>query len=251
MMKKFLWMVCLVLGANVFGSMPWFNGSTQVTPEKYEVRIRRISFRKSGTDEWVVYADVPAEQPWDIGSLNPGEIIGQMGVGNTLANGTYDAMRFHISPEFTIKASVQMPSGRYAFTDGSIDQTDNIEGFGEMFLANTSASPTAASDHVLTMPTGQDAQNELEGGDTFYETLPNAQGQDTLYFTGDMTFGGNTFTITKAHKRLPVFDFDFDLINATEFYQPGGDPTVVTVMPGGPGIELFMDGVLVFSEDEN
>ncbi|MDN3508177.1 MAG: hypothetical protein P0S94_04570, partial [Simkaniaceae bacterium] len=87
-MKKFLLMSCLVVGANVFGSMQWFSGSTQATPEKYEVKIRRISFRISGTNDWVVYADVPETQAWDIGSLQPGEIIGQMGKGKTLANGT-------------------------------------------------------------------------------------------------------------------------------------------------------------------
>jgi len=236
-MKKIIALLLLSSCVLVEAVTSWLPGSVSAKPEKFEVRIRRVSFRIAGTQNWVTHID--EEAPMDIASADPGAAVGKLGVGKTLAPGTYDAMRFHIGTDFKINAQADMGGGVTAYTDDLNTGSVPITGIGTMCLASTTTGTATPTDKVIVMPTGSQAESEMESEGMGYDVIDGK-----VYFHGIMDFGGKTFTVTKKKVRLPKLQLDFDVTDAVDFYDTGSG---IAVMPAGPGISLYLDDLLVFT----
>lgn len=242
-MRAIRWAVWLAVFplALLHAVIEWVPGSVQATPTKYQVNIRRVSFRNQA-GEWITYIDQLF--PMDIASANPGAAIGTLGRGNNIPPGTYDAMMFHIGSEFTINASVaDVGNGFAAYTDGSSAGSVSVSDFGSIPTAVVTAGTPTPTDRVLQMPISSTSQETLETQHMFFETI---DGQ--VYMKGIMDFGGRSFTISPTNHKMPTIRMDFDVTHAVDFIliQNFGINSVVAVTPAGPGLSLYLDGVLVF-----
>lgn len=219
----------------------WVEGSVQTTPTKYQVNIRRVSFRNLA-GQWVTYIDQLF--PMDIASKDPGAAIGTLGKGLNIPPGTYNAMRFHVGSTFTINASVSdVGNGLAAYTDGGTTTTA-VSNFGNMFRAAVTNGTPTPTDQILQMPISSEAQSEMGSQGMSFETIDGE-----TYMLAVMPFDNFPFTISPTRRKMPVIQMNFDVTNAVDFVlvEDSGEDSIVAVMPAGPGLALYVNGSLAFS----
>ena len=217
------------------------NGGLAVTPTQYVITFKTIEFRRSDGSYFTFFS---GSQTMDIGSaaVAAGGVGGSVGSGQTLAAGTYNAVRVTFSRDFSITAtsgaSKVGPTGPTAYcgTGGSTSETisDGTNNWTVQVVTRDAAAQVTPTSRTLSIPTQADATINGQSGMAVVGAANDIQVTNVI----------SAFTVLATDTVPPAFTVQFDVTGGVEFLHndPGGTvkcyaiflpPTVTYITPSG------------------
>lgn len=187
-----------------------FAATANVTPEIYEITIKKIEFRNQATGSFVTVKE--GDLTFNIASVTAGQTVGSYVSGSAIPEGTYDQVRVTISRNMGIKATGAVGGTTYYTTSTSADIPSEA-GIGSGTNVTISTNSALYAQGTLQVPSGVSGVDASAG--TFTET-------DTLSTPIVVKKG-----LTKSMK------VKFDVTNTVTF---NTDPTPDIAYPNAPGV---------------